>query len=456
MQQASKKVGTDLTQGSIAHILLTFAFPMMLTGLIQQLYSMVDLITIGQFVGSTGTVGVSTGGELSDIMTPISTALALGAQICVAQLAGAKLHEKIRQTVSTSLTFCMTVSFVFTAAAVLLHVPILRMLNCPEEAFSDARAYMLITAAGMPFVFGYNCICSLLRGMGESRKPLLFIIVASVANIFLDLFFVVVIPWGVAGVAIATVGSQVAAFTAAARCFYRYREAFGFELKPGFFRIYKEPMVLIIKLGIPQLIRILSVNFSMIWVKSHVNAYGLVASSTYSIGNKIEKFMNLFTSGVDQAAGAMIGQNLGAKRPDRVRRTVWTALLFSLVFSAFSASVFLFFPHALYRVFTIDEAVIASGRTFLRIMSTGCFAVAFSGAFKSMATGAGAAMLSLVIGVLDGVMRIAVCLVFFTFLDGGVSSYFWGAALCQIVPGIVSMIYFLSGQWRKKKLLFEK
>ena len=174
-----KKIGLDLTEGSIWKALLLFGFPIVLTNLVQQLYSTVDLVIIGQFAGNTGTVGVSTGGELSDLMTPVATSFAIAGQIYIAQLAGAKDHHKLKSAISTLITLLAGLSVIFMGATFLFHTGILHALNCPSEAFSEASAYMLITAAGMPFIFAYNGICAILRGMGESKRPLLFVIVAA-------------------------------------------------------------------------------------------------------------------------------------------------------------------------------------------------------------------------------------------------------------------------------------
>lgn len=452
---AGKKAGKDLTQGSILKLLLTFALPMVLTSMIQQLYTMVDLIIIGQYVGSKGTVGVSAGSELSDLMTPMANAFGTAAHIYIAQLVGARDDERIKDTASTVITLMMAMSVVVMIVSLLFYMPILNALNCPEEAFSQAASYMIITACGMPFIFGYNVICSLLRGVGESKKPLYFIIVAATVNIFTDLLFVAVFKMESAGAALATVASQAGAFIAASVYFYKYREQFGFELKLSYFKIHKEPLKILLKLGIPQLIRAFSVHFSMLWVNANINSYGLVNSATYSVGNKVEKFMNVFIQGVNGAAGAMIGQNLGARKPERVRQTMWTTMRCTMVIGIVSASLFLLFPRPIYRIFTPDPDVIEYGVVFLRIMSVGCIMASFAGTIKSIATGAGAAFLCLLIGILDGVSRVAVCLFFFHVLKQGAASFFWGAALCHVIPGLLCLGYFLSGKWQTKKLLSE-
>lgn len=451
----AKQVGRDLTAGPILQLLLAFAAPMILTNLVQQLYSTVDLIVIGQYMGNIGTVGVSTGSELVDFMTPFAVAFATGGQIYIAQIAGAKNQQRMKDAVGTLLTLLMLISVAAALCGFLFHTQILNLMNCPEDAWAQAASYMMITAVGLPFVFGYNAISAVLRGMGESKRPLIFVSIAAGINVVTDILFVAVFKMEAAGTALATVLSQAGSFFAAFYYMYRHKEAFDFSFSFSFFRIKWEPLRLILKIGLPQLVRSFAVHGSMMWVKSSINVYGLVASSTYSIGNKIEKFANVFVQGVDGAAGAMIGQNLGAKKPERVKGILWNTLACNMVVAAVVIAVFLVFPKQLFGLFTTEPEVMEFGVTFLRIMSVGMVIIGFAGCFKSIATGVGDAFLCFILGVLDGIGRIAACLIFFYVFQQGVVSYFWGAAFCMLMPGLISFFYFITGQWRKRKLLSE-
>ena len=286
----SKQVGNDLTQGPVMKSLLLFALPIVVANLIQQIYSMVDLMVIGQFVGNIGTTGVSVGGEISDFLTPVATAFATAGQIYIGQLAGAKREKEQKEAIGSFLTLMMLVSIGFMVIAIVLWRPILRMLNCPEEAFGQAASYLIITCIGLPFIFGYNAVCGVLRGMGESKRPMIFIIIAAAANIFLDILLVAVIPLQAAGTAIATVVSQLASFIAAFVYMYRHREHFDFELKFSYFRMRKESVKIILMLGLPQVARSMLVRVSMFWVNARVNSFGIIASSTNGVGNKLQPF----------------------------------------------------------------------------------------------------------------------------------------------------------------------
>lgn len=454
---AVKKVGRDLTTGSVTKGIFLFVGPVILTNLIQQIYSMVDLMVIGKFVGNVGTVGVSTGGEIADFLTPVATAFALAGQIYIAQLAGAKRYDKLKESVGSFLSLMMGMSIFFAVVSIVFCNPILAMLNCPTEAVPSARAYMIITSIGYPFIFGYNAVCGVLRGMGESKRPLIFIIVASIVNIFLDLLLVVVFKLDAAGTAIATAASQLASFVAAFIYMYRIKDAIGFALKLSYFKMKKEPTMIILKLGVPQAVRSILVRVSILWVNASVNDYGLVASGTNSVGNKLQKFLEIFSSSISQAGGAAIGQNLGAQKLDRAKKVVYVELASTLIMAAIISLLVFLFPKALFGIFSNDADVLEMGVTYLNIMIIHFFVSAVVSSFQSMVVGSGNATLNFIIGILDGVVcKIGLSILFATVWDMGVYGYFWGTALSRILPAIACMVYFYSGKWKEATLLKTK
>lgn len=454
MSATTRQVGTNLTEGVIWKVLLTFSLPIILTNVIQQLYSMVDLMIAGKFVGGAGTIGVSTGGELSDFMTPVAMALASAGQIYIAQLVGAKKMKEVKATIGTLLSLSFIASFVLMAGAVFFCDSFLRLMNCPELGFQQARGYLIITAVGYPFIFGYNAVCGVLRGMGEAKKPLLFIVVAATVNIFSDLLLVVVFPLEAVGTAIATVLSQFGSFLAAFIFMYRRRESFDFELKPRYFKIETHAARTIVKLSIPQLCRSLLVRVSMMYVNASCNNYGPIYSQTNSIGNKIQKFLEVFMQGIDTASATMIGQNLGAKKFDRASKTVWNTLWMCMTVAVAASGLAWIIPRQMFSLFTNEEAVKELGVVFLHIMTIHFFCSAFVGAFQSMVTGCGFVELGFGIGVLDGVIcKIGFSLIFLNFLGIGETSFWWGTAISRFLPGCLCLAYFLSRKWKTRKML---
>lgn len=433
---------------------MTFALPIILTNVIQQLYSMVDLMIAGKFVGDAGTIGVSTGGELADFMTPIAMALASAGQIYIAQLVGAKKLQEVKDTIGTLLTLSFILSFILMAAAIIFCDPFLHLMNCPEEGFQQARGYLIITAIGYPFIFGYNAVCGVLRGMGEAKRPLLFIIIAATVNIFADILLVVVFPLEAVGTAIATVLSQLGSFLAAFFFMYRRRESFDFELKLRYFKVEPHAAKTIIKLSIPQMCRGMLVRVSMMYVNASCNDYGAIYSQTNSIGNKIQKFLEVFMQGIDTAAATMIGQNLGAKKYDRAAKTVWNTLWMSMVVAVIASGLAWIVPKQMFSLFTNVEAVKELGVVFLHIMTIHFFCSAFVGSFQSMVTGCGFVELGFGIGVLDGIIcKIGFSLIFLNVFGIGETSFWWGTAVSRFLPGCLCLAYFLSGKWKIRKML---
>lgn len=457
-QAAAKgRVGTNLTEGPILKGLLMFAIPIVLTNLVQQLYSMVDLIVIGQFVGNVGTVGVNTGGEMADLVTPVAMGFSTAGQIYIAQLFGARDEYKIKRTIGTLLSFMMLLSCILAVAAILFHKPILHLLNCPEDAMGQASSYMIITALGYPFIFGYNAVCGILRGMGESKRPLMFILVAAVVNIVLDLLLVVGFDMQAAGTAIATAASQAGSFIAAFIFMWSKRDRFDFELKPSYFKPDSKIMWILVKLGVPQVVRTMFVRVGMLWCNSTANSFGMVVSGANSVGNKLQKFLEVFIQGIDTASASMIGQNLGAKKIERAGKTTIYTVASALVCAGFSALLCIFVPHQIFRIFTPDEAVIELGATFLQIFIVHFFASAVTGSFQAMVTGCGFVELGFAIGVLDGLIcKIGLSLLFMNVFKLGYIGLWWGVACSRILPGCISIVYYFSGKWKTRKLLTEK
>lgn len=455
--KAPKGVGRDLTSGPVMTSLLAFAIPIVLTNLVQQLYSLVDVMVVGQYVGNIGTVGVNTGGEIVDLLTPVAMGFSTAGQIYIAQLAGAKDDYQIKRTVGTLLSGMMLLSVVLAVLSVALCEPLLHLLNCPPEAMEQAKSYMIITACGLPFVYGYNAVVGILRGMGESKRPLIFILVAAVVNIVLDVLLVAVFRLEAAGTAIATIASQLGSFAAAFFFMWKKRDKFDFELKLSYFKMEKHILWVLVKLGVPQVARSLLVRVGMLWVNASANSYGLLVSTTNGLGNKLQKFLEVFIQGVDTASAAMVGQNLGAKKVERAGKVTYCTLIATEICAMVLTALVLLIPRQIFGIFTTDPAVMDMGSVYLRIMIVHFFASATVGAFQAMVTGCGFVSLGFAIGVLDGVVcKIGLSYLFANVLGMGYLGIFWGISTSRILPAILCACYFFSGKWKTRKLLTEK
>lgn len=454
---AEKRIGIDLTTGRILPVLLIFVLPIFLSNTIQQLYNAADLMIIGRFVGSEGTVGVSTGGEIVSLFTFVSNGFQNAVQVYVAQLAGKREEKKIRDTIGTALSFLTLVSLLLMLFTMIFCRVLLTLINTPPEAFEQAVDYMMITALGLPFIFGYNAVCGILCGMGESRRPLEFVTVAAVSNIFLDIFFVVFLKMGAAGTAWATVLAQFLAFGASLTFLYQKREQFGFEFKVSYFKIRKQHLVVLLKLGIPLAAQSAFIHLSQLYCAARVNQYGLVMSAVNSVGNKIVRLANIITTSLNAGTSALVGQNLGARKYIRVRHTVYTALVLGISLAAVNTLMAIFIPRQVFSVFSNDPEVIEYGVMYMHISIITFILSGLHGPFGGVVTGSGFSTLNFIMGMLDGViLRIGISLFLAEVVGVGVYGYFYGNALARLAPLFIASFYFFSGKWEKRKLLSER
>lgn len=456
---STKKVGLDLTEGDILQQLLIFALPLLLANFVQQLYGAVDMIIIGQFVGSAGSSGVSNGGEVATLITFIATAFGSAGQIYVAQLSGAKDHKAITETLCTSMILMAILSLVSAAICIVFCNQLLSWLNCPPEAFAHAQSYMVVVSLGLPAVFGYNMVCGILRGMGEAKRPLMFITIAAVSNVFMDILLVAVIRLEATGTAIATIIAQYASFAAAAIFLYKRKDQFDLRLTKDSLKMNKVRLAALMRLGIPLTAQTALIHFSQLICASHINAFGLVASTANNVGNQIAKVVNIFTSSINQGAGAMVGQNIGAKKYDRVKKIVYITLACSSICAGVACLVAAFAPRLVYGIFIKRSdpnygAILDLGVIYLRYCIIIFLFSAVQGSFQSVVTGSGNAKLSMVAGLLDGViLRLGFSFLLAYACNMGVEGFFLGNGLARLGPISVSMIYFYSGKWKSFNLL---
>ena len=447
-------MGTDFTEGSIMPMLLRFMLPFLLASILNSLYNTVDTIIIGRFVGSVGIVSVNMGGRLLNLFTQISLTLAGGGQVLISQQFGAKRRDELNATIGTLFTEMLVISATLAVVTFVFAPQILGLLNTPEESFPGALSYLRITSLGLPLIFGYNAVSSVLRGMGDSRSPLIFIAIAAAFNLIGDIVFILIFHLDAAGTAIATVLGQGLSLVFSLVVLYRKRERFGFDFKLKSFAINWEKLKIMLKIGFPMTLRILFINFTQMYIIRFVNDYGIVAAAAYSICDKIIHLTNIFTTSTRQAASGMIGQNIGANKPDRVVTIVRCTAIVTLACGAVLAFSALLFPRAFFGLFTEDEAVLAYARTFMAVNALIYMLGASMAPFDAVVTGTGHSMLGFLGGILDGVVfRIGFSFLFAYGLHMGVTGFLLGDALARLGPILVSGIYYFSGAWRRRKRL---
>ncbi len=447
-----KTLVRDMTEGKLFPLLLSFTLPFMLANLLQTLYTVADLAIVGHCDQPGALAAVSISGQITVLLTLVSSMLANGGQIYIAQLIGQKRQEEINAATGTLFSLTVILAVICTALGVVFARPLLSWMNTPAEAMEPAVDYLTVCSLGFFFVFGYNSVCAALRGMGESTAPTVFVGLSAAVNVALDIVLVLGLGMGAFGAALATVVSQGAAFVASLIFLYRRREAANFDFRRQSFRMQAERLRVLVKLALPLIVMQFGINLSMMYVSSYINVYGTAAASVSGIGNKMYSIFTMVSGAFGTAMATVVGQNVGARRYDRVRQAMFISAGVDLAFFALLAAISLLTPELVFQVFTDDPEVLALARPYLRIAVWAYLAFALMSPTLGLMNGVGNTNLSLAIGLLDGVVaRIGLSIGLGSLY--GMWGYFWGYCLAGMVSVIFGWLYFFSGRWRKRELL---
>ena len=452
MSADKKSIAHDLTVGSVPRQLIRFAMPLVASGLLQIVYNMVDAAVVGKVVGSEALAGVTVGSDLLNTATFLASGFASAGQIIISQFVGAGRMDKVKRAIGTLFTFLFLLAVIVTGGLLLFRDQILVLLNTPAEAWDHAVAYLTPCICGMVFITGYNLVSSILRGMGDSRRPFVFIAIASLLNVVLDLLFVAGFHWDAFGAALATVMSQAVSFILAIVYLYRRREAFGFDFKRESFRIYGDVFGPIVKLGIPLVLQSAAISMSRLFVSANINSYGYMATAVTGIGTKLDNTINIFTGSFSAAGGAMIGQCIGGEKYERVPKVIRSSFFVDLGITSVLAAILVFFPNLVFGLFSSDATTIEMCMAYIPVALLSFLASVVRSPFFSLISGSGNAPLNLVVGIVDGVVaRVGFSLILGEVLGFGITGYWYGAALAGFMPFVIGGIYFLTGRWKTRK-----
>ena len=452
-----KTLSKDFTQGNIARQLLLFSLPFMASNAMQVLYSTIDMIIVGEFVGTPGLSAVSQASQIVNFATMVCLGFSNAGQVLISQALGAGKKKEMNDIMGTLFGFVPALSLVLSAIILIFRTEILIAMNIPFESWDMSMAYLVICAAGLIFTAGYNMVSAVLRGMGDAKRPFLFIGIASAVNLVLDLVFTGWWGWGVAGAAWATIIGQAASFIFSIFYLYRRRESFGFDFKKESFIPNFKYVGMIVKQGTPMAIQSGFINLSMLTVNALINDISVEASATFGVGVRIDDIVNKISQGIQYAAMPMISQNIGAGQQGRAKKIVYWAWIYSAALTVFFLVLYVCFGKQLFMVFSDDPAVHEMSTTFISaiLWMFPAFAVMRgSGAFIQ---GLGNAKLSMVLAILDGVvLRIGLSWLFGIALNMGFFGFVLGYGLAPYGYAIPSLIYFLSGIWKKRRTLAEE
>lgn len=409
---------------------------------------------VGKFFGSVGLSAVTIGHNVSFILTFLCTGLALGGQVLVAQYVGAQDDKGKSEVIGTLMTMCVVGAIIMGLFTLCVYEQVLVWMDVPAEAMKDAKDYTFVSILGVIFIFGYNAICAVLRGMGDSKRPMLIIGVSSCCNIVLDLVFVGVFSMGAMGAALATVMSQAISCVIAAIYLYKHRESFGFDFKLRSFRPVSGKLKAILKLGIPTAIEMIIVNFSFMFVVKLINAYGVSATAAYGVGEKVCGVLRIMASAVGSAACTIEGQTMGAGNVKRVSKIVWSSLLLGSILNIIGMLLVTLWPEQIFMLFDDDPETIKYGIDYISIAVWSFLGYSYMSTFNGLARAVGNSMLVMIGSILDGfVLRLCLAYLLGEILGLGLIGVYIGLSLAPYGAGLVAMIYFLSGRWKKRILV---
>ena len=442
----------DFTEGRISTQLLVFSAPLFLSNLMQVIYNMADMFIVGQIHGKVGISAVSVGGDLCNLLTFIAIGFSNAGQVLVAKYIGAGQKDKLGRFMGTMCTFLLSGAVVISVISIIFQDALLKFMQTPDSAYTDAAEYSLICMIGLVFIYGYNMVSAVLRGMGDSKHPFIFVSLAAVMNIALDIIFVVYADFGAKGAALATVISQGTSFLMCAGFLFIKRREFELSVTLRDFLVpEKEMLVSLVKLGIPMAIKMASVQISKLFVNSQINAYGVEVSAFSGIANKISSISNLISAAMNTAGSTMVGQNIAAGKEERVKKILKTLAAITLSVSTLISIIFLFFQNEIIGFFADgDESVVAIGEHFFIIAVLLFYASAMRAIMNALLNGSGNTKVNFATAIFDGIiMRFGLAILFGMVLNMENYGFWLGDALAGFTPFVIGVVFYVTGSWKK-------
>ncbi|MGN0779834.1 MAG: MATE family efflux transporter [Aristaeellaceae bacterium] len=374
----------DMTHGSIGRHFLSFSLPLAIGLTFQQLYNTVDSVVVGQYVGQEALAAVGSTGSIINMLIALCNGLSLGAGVLISQCYGAHNHQRLHTAVQTTITVAFLLCAVATAVGLSLVKPLLRMMQTPDNVFGESEQYLSLYFCGISGLLLYNVGSAILRAVGDSKRPLFFLVFSALTNTALDLLFVVQFGMGVRGVALATIMAQGLSAVLVLVTLTREKGAYGIRWRE--LGISRPELKSVLSMGAPTGLQQALTSFSNVFVQSYINAFGSACMAGWNGYNKLDAFLTVPVMAIAQASTTFVGQNWGANNPRRARKGVRFAVLAALGCMAVLAVLLMCFAGQLMHLFSPDAEVIDYGVRFIRIITpfylTICFNQIFAGALR--------------------------------------------------------------------------
>lgn len=437
----------DLTHGSVWKVIVRFALPLLIGNLLQQLYNVTDSIIVGQFLGKEALAAVSASFFIYYFIISLVIGVGSGTSVVVSQFFGAKQYDKVQRAFSSFFIFMLVAGIALSIAGIIFAEPIFRLTNTPEEVIPDAVAYFRIYIGGTFLFVTFNSIISILRGVGESVRPMIFIFITTILNIVLDLLFIVGFHWGIEGAARATVIAQGIGMCIALGYVNNTHPLLSIKKQDLLFdmKLFKEGL----KIGLPTSVQQCAIALGLIALLGIVNSFGTDTLTAYGAAGKIDTIITQAVLTLSGALAAFCGQNIGAGRFDRVRKGLRFTMLVNVIFSLITFTAIYFFGEEMMRAFTNDAAVIAIGKEYLLIIG-GFFIVhgalnIYNGALR----GAGDTIFTMATSLLC-LWLIRIPLAYQLSAWYGRQGIWWAIGISIAIGLVITYIYYKMDIWKKR------
>lgn len=441
----------SMTEGSPAKLIFRFALPLLAGNMLQQLYNMVDSIVVGQFEGSVALAAVGTGFPIIFMVSSLFMGIGMGGTVMISQFYGAGEMDRVRNTIGTIYSAMIVGIIPLSVVGAFASGPLLKLMNVPADTIGMAKTYMIIIFIGLIGSLGYNVNAGILQGLGDSQTSLIFLAIACFMNIILDLVFVALLGWGVAGVAWATIIAQASSWLFG--LFYINKKYPELKVNPLDFKkfegeLFKQAM----RLGIPAGIQQMLFSLGIMTLQALVNSYGSDFMAGFNAANKIDTFAFMPLQSFSTAITTYVGQNIGAGRVDRVKEGVNATLKMGLSFAVFASIVLFLLGRWCLMLFTQEEAVIQAGLAYLHRVMPFYVLLAVTFILNGVMRGAGAVMVPTISSLVSlWIARIPAAYLLAHFF-GGENLYFcygigWVIGVAIVVPA------YLSGKWKDKSVV---
>lgn len=366
---SAKKYEMDMCNGPLLSKILVFSIPLILSGILQLLFNAADMIVAGRFAGNVALGAVGATSSLINLLINVFVGMSVGSNVLVAHFYGADREEELSQTVHTSVALSLVSGVVLGIAGVVLARPLLFLMGTPDDILPHAVIYMQIYFAGVPGMLLYNFGSAILRAVGDTKRPLYYLLFAGVINVLLNLFFVIVLQIGVAGVALATILSQFISAGMVVRCLIKEEGAYRLNLRA--IRIYPDKVLRILRVGLPAGFQGAVFSISNVLIQSSVNSFGSIAVAGNTAAQNLEGFVYNAMNAFHQTAVSFTSQNMGARKIDRVKKIMWICVGCVTVTGVVMGFGCLFFANELLSVYSTDSQVVSYGyQRLLIIFST--------------------------------------------------------------------------------------